>query len=261
MRTVALTRVHRGLILAGTLFSVATVRADEIRVMTTGGVAAPYLALVSPFERTSNHTVVTVTTSTGLGEGSIPNRVRRGEPVDVVILSDAAIDELVKEGRIVADSRVPLVRSGIGMAVRAGATKPDIGSVEALKRALLQAKSVAYSAQISGVYLSTELFPRLGIAEQMKAKSLRVERERVGAVVARGEAEIGFQQISELLPIAGIDYVGPLPADVQRITTFTAGVAVGSKSPEAGRALIRFLASPEGKHAMLKYGMEPIGAH
>ena len=261
MRTAALPRIHRTVIVAGTLLSIVAVRADEVRVMTTGGFAAPYLALVSPFERANQHTILTVTTSTGLGEGSIPNRVRRGEPVDVVVLSDTAIDELIKEGRIVADSRMPLVRSGIGMAVRAGAQKPDIGSVEALKRTLLQAKSVAYSAQISGVYLSTELFPRLGIAEQLKSKSLRIERERVGAVVARGEAEIGFQQISELLPIAGIAYVGPLPAEVQRITTFTAGVAAGAKSPEAGRALIRFLASPEGKQAMLKYGMEPISAH
>lgn len=260
MRTVALPRIHRALILAGTLLSIVTVRAEEVRVMTSGGFAAPYLALISPFERTNRHTVLTVTTSTGVGEGSIPNRVRRGEPADVVILSDTAIDELIKEGRIVADSRVPLVRSGIGMAVRAGAPKPDIGSVEALKRTLLQAKSIVYSAQISGVYLSTELFPRLGVAEQLKGKILRIERERVGAVVARGEAEIGFQQISELLPIAGIDYVGPLPAEVQRITTFTAGVTVGARSPEAGRALIRFFTSPEGKQAMLKYGMEPISA-
>lgn len=260
MRTFAGARIHCALILAGTLLSIVTVRAEEVRVMTSGGFAAPYLALISPFERTNRHTVLTVTTSTGVGEGSIPNRVRRGEPADVVILSDTPIDELIKEGRIVADSRAPLARSGIGMAVRAGAPKPDIGSVEALKRTLLQAKSIAYSAQISGVYLSTELFPRLGVAEQLKGKILRIERERVGAVVARGDAEIGFQQISELLPIAGIDYVGPLPAEVQRITTFTAGVTVGARSPEAGRALIRFFTSPEGKQAMLKYGMEPINA-
>jgi molybdate transport system substrate-binding protein len=124
------------------------------------------------------------------------------------------------------------------MAVRAGAPKPDISSVEALKRTLLEAKSIAYSAQVSGVYLATELFPRLGIADQVRAKSLRIERERVGAVVARGDAEIGFQQVSELLPIAGIDYVGPLPAEVQRVTVFSAGIAVGAKSPEAARALI-----------------------
>ena len=144
------------------------------------------------------------------------------------------------------------------MAVRAGTPRPDISSVDALKRVLLQAKSVAYSAQVSGVYLSTELFPRLGIADQMRAKSQRIERERVGAVVARGDAEIGFQQVSELLPIAGIDYVGPLPAEVQRVTVFSAGVAVGAKSPEAARALIRFFVSPEGARAMTKSGLEPV---
>jgi molybdate transport system substrate-binding protein len=178
--------------------------------------------------------------------------------VDVVFLPDATLVELIQEGRIVADSRVALARSVIGMAVRAGAPKPDIGSVEALKRTLLQAKSIAYSASVSGVYLSTELFPRLGIADQVRAKSQRIERERVGAVVARGEAEIGFQQVSELLPIAGIDYVGPLPAEVQRVTVFSAGVTVGAKSPEAARALIRFFTSPEGIRAMMKYGLEPV---
>ena len=144
------------------------------------------------------------------------------------------------------------------MAIRAGAPKPDISSVEALTRALLQAKSIAYSAQASGVYLSTELFQRLGIADQLMGKSQRIERERVGAVVARGEAEIGFQQISELLPVAGIDYVGPLPAEVQRITVFSAGVAADTKSPEAARALIRFFMSPEAARVMTKSGLEPM---
>ena len=258
MKTISGPRIKGTLLVAGTLLFVVTLQADEVRVMTSGGFAAPHLELVSPFERATKHRVVTDATSTGLGEDSIPSRLRRGEPVDVVILADAALDELIKEGRVVADSRVALARSAIGMAVRAGAPKPDISSVEALKRVLLQAKSVAYSAQVSGVYLSTELFPRLGIADQMKAKSQRIERERVGAVVARGEAEIGFQQISELLPIAGIDYVGPLPAEVQRVTVFSAGVAVGAKSPEAARALIRFFMSPEGAHAMTKNGLEPM---
>jgi molybdate transport system substrate-binding protein len=179
-------------------------------------------------------------------------------PADVVILGDAALDELIKEGRIVVGSRVALARSAIGMAVRAGAPKPDISSVEALKRVLLQAKSIAYSAQASGVYLSTELFQRLGIADQLTVKSQRIERERVGAVVARGEAEIGFQQISELLPVAGIDYVGPLPAEVQRITVFSAGVAAGAQSPEAARALIKFFMSPEAARVMTKSGLEPM---
>ena len=261
MRMIPIACLKGASLLAGTLLCVVTLRAEQVRVMTSGGFAAPYLDLVSPFERTTKHKAVTGATSTGVGEGSIPSRLRRGEPVDVVILTDAAIEDLIKEGRIVADSRVALARSAIGMAVRAGAPKPDISSVEALRRALLRAKSIAYSAQVSGDYLSTELFPRLGIADQVKAKSQRIEHERVGAVVARGEAEIGFQQISELLPIEGIDYVGPLPAEVQRVTVFSAGVAVGANSPEAARALISLFKSAEGARAMMKYGLEPMIPH
>src|SRR3982750_3213151 len=122
------------------------------------------------------------------------------------------------------------------MAVRAGARKPDISSGDTFKRTLLEANSVAYSSQISGVYLSTDLFPRLGIADQIRSKTKRIENERVGAVVARGEAEIGFQQISELLPIQGIDYVGPLPPELQRRTVFSAGVAAAANEPEAAGA-------------------------
>ena len=162
--------------------------ADEVRVMSSGGFASAYLDLVASFERVSSHRVVTDATSTGVGADSIPSRIRRGDPVDVVILPDAALSELIKEGRVLPQSRVPLARSGIGMAARAGAPKPDISSVEALTRALLQARSIAHSAQVSGLYLSNELFPRLGIADQLKPKIQVIERERVGAVVARGEA-------------------------------------------------------------------------
>jgi molybdate transport system substrate-binding protein len=144
------------------------------------------------------------------------------------------------------------------MAVRTGAARPDISSVEALRRTLLEARSIAYSASVSGDYLINELFPKLGIAEELKAKSRRIERERVGAVVARGEAEIGFQQISELLPIAGIDYVGPLPPDVQRVTVVSAGVAAGARSADAARALIRYLASADAIPAIRKAGLEPL---
>ena len=233
--------------------------AEEVRVMTSGGTAAAFVALAPEFERTTGHKVVTLATSTGLGAEAIANRVRRGEPVDVVILSRAGIDELVGEGKVVAASRVDLARSSIGMAVRKGAPKPDISTVDALKRALLQAKSVAYSAQVSGVYLTTDLFPRLGIADQMTKKGIRVDVGRVGAVVARGEAEIGFQQISELMEVEGVDLVGPLPADVQRVTVFTAAVAASSKSSSAARALIEFLTSPRGTEVMKKSGLDPIG--
>ena len=226
--------------------------------MTSGGTAAAYVALAPQFERATGHTVVTLATSAGIGADSILSRVRRGEPVDVIILNRAGIDDLIKEGKVVAASRVDLARSSIGMAVRRGAPKPDISTVDALKRALLQAKSVAYSAQVSGIYLAAELFPRLGIADQMAKKSIRVEVGRVAAVVARGEAEIGFQQISELLEVQGVDYVGPLPPEVQRVTVFTAAVSAGAKNPDAARALIEFLASPRGIDEMSKSGLDPI---
>src|SRR5262245_5955582 len=232
--------------------------AEEVRVMSSGGTAAAFVALAPEFERATGHKVVTVATSTGLGAEAIPSRVRRGEPVDVVILSRAGIDELAAEGKVVATSGVDLARSSIGMAVRKGAPKPDISTVDALKRALLQARSVAYSAQVSGVYLTTELFPRLGITDQMAKKGTRVDVGRVGAVVARGEAEVGFQQISELMEVEGVDLVGPLPAEVQRVTVFTAAVAASSKSSGAARALIEFLTSPRGMEVMKKSGLDPI---
>jgi molybdate transport system substrate-binding protein len=201
---------------------------------------------------------MTATTTMGTGTDSIPSRLARGEAVDIVIVADAALTELIKDGYVIADSRVELARSSIGMAVRRGAAKPDISSVEALTRTLLQAKSIAYSASVSGMYLSQELFQRLGIAEQVLPKSRRIDRERVGAVVARGEAELGFQQISELLPEPGIDYVGPLPPGVQRVSVFSAGVAANSRQPAKARALIRLLASPEAADIVAKTGLEPI---
>lgn len=246
------------LAVAALLLCAVGASAQEVRVMTSGGVAAPYVDLVPAIERTTSQKVVTLATSTGVGEESITNRLRRGEPVDVIMLPDAALNELIKQGLIVSSSRVVLARSGIGMAIRAGAPKPDISSVDGLRRALLQAKSIAYSASVSGLYLANELFPKLGVADQLKPKSIMVERERVGAVVARGEAEIGFQQVSELLGIKGIDYVGPLPAEVQRITSFSAGVTTASKNPAGARALIAIFHTPEGARAMTKYGLEPI---
>jgi molybdate transport system substrate-binding protein len=236
------------------------VAAGEIRVMTSGGFEAPFLALVSAFERTTGHRIVPVTTAMGVGADFIPTRIRRGDPVDVVVLSDPVFSDLVNEGRIVATSRTPLARSAIAMAVRKGAARPDISSVEAFTRTLLQAKSVAYSAQTSGVCLSTELFPRLGVAEQLAAKSIRVERGRVGTVVARGEAEIGFQQLSELLPIEGIDVVGPLPPAIQRLTSYFAGVTTFAKNPEAARALIAYFVSPDGIKAIAASGLEPVAS-
>lgn len=234
--------------------------AGDIKVMTSGAFTAPYLQLSPQFERDAREKVVTLTTTMGVGADSIPNRIARGEAVDVIIVAAASLDELIRDGKVVAGSRVDLARSEVGMAVRAGAPKPDISTVDGLRRALLQAKSIAYSASVSGTYLVTELVQRLGIADQVLPKSRKIERERVGAVVARGEAEIGFQQISELLPVPGIDYVGPLPAAVQLTTVFSAGVAVKAESPAAARAFIQFLASPEAADAIRQSGLAPFAS-
>lgn len=241
------------------LLGAPAAHAQEVRVMTSGAFTEAFLQVVPQFERANNTKVVTsFGASMGGAPDSIPSRLARGEPVDVVILASGALDDLIAQGRVVAGSRVDLVRSAIGMAVRAGAPKPDISSVDALRRTLLQAKSIAYSASASGVYLSTELFQRLGIADQITGKSRRIDSERVGTVVARGDAEIGFQQVSELLPIPGIDYVGPLPAEVQRVTIFSAGVATGARAPDAARALLTFLTSPAVAPAITKSGLEPV---
>jgi molybdate transport system substrate-binding protein len=246
------------LLAACLLLPVRPARADDLTVMTSGAFTAAYLELLPQLERLIKGKVVTAATAMGTGPDSIPSRIERGEPVDIVILTDEAVDQLIKQGRILANSRVALARSSIGMAVRSGAPKPDISSLEALKRTLLQARSVAYSAQVSGIYISTELFQRLGIADQMRAKSRRIDRERVGAVVARGEAEIGFQQTSELLSIPGIDYVGPLPAEVQRVTVFSAGIPAHSKNADLARTVIRFLSSPEASATVARTGLEPV---
>jgi molybdate transport system substrate-binding protein len=233
----------------------------DIGVATSGAFTAAYLELRPELERVTGDKVVTAATSIGAGADSIPSRLHRGEPIDVVIVSDDVLDELIEAGLVEADSRVDLARSSIGVAVREGTPKPDIGSAAALKQALLNAKSIAYSGSVSGQYVSTELFQLLGIAEQVAAKSRRIVGERVGAVVARGEAEIGFQQISELLPIPGLTFVGSLPAELQRTTVFCAGVVKTSRQPQAARALIRFLASPEAASTVAKTGLELIHGH
>ncbi|HET7924008.1 MAG TPA: substrate-binding domain-containing protein, partial [Rhodanobacteraceae bacterium] len=234
--------------------------ADEIVVMTSGAFTAPFQDAAPWFERRTGHDVVAVFgASTGGAPDSLPARLARGERADVVIASAQAIDALIAAGHVEPGSRRDLVSSRIGVAVRAGAPKPDISSVDALVRAVREARSVAYSASVSGTYLATELFPRLGLADEIAAKGRRIESERVGAVVARGDAELGFQQISELVTIEGLDYVGPLPDEVQRVSTFSAGIAAGAKSSGAARELVEFLASIELGPIVERYGLEQIG--
>ncbi len=247
--------------LCALLFAADAARADEIKVVTSGGFTAAYLELVPDYEAATHNKLSTeFGPSMGTTHNAIPVRLDRGEAIDVVIMAGPALDDLIKQGKVRAGSRVDLVQSSIGMAVKAGAPKPDISTVEALKRTLLAAKSIAYSDSASGVYLATELFPKLGIADQIKAKSKKIEADPVGGFVATGEFEIGFQQISELRPVKGIDIVGPLPPGAQRVTVFAAGIPTTSKHPEAAKGLIQWLASPAAYAAIKKSGLEPANS-
>ena len=245
--------------LIATSLVVATVaQTAEVRVMSAGATAPAYLQLVPEFESKTRLKAVTLATSTGLGADAIVARVRGGEPVDVIFLAANVLDDLVNEGLVTAASRIDIARSSIGVAVRAGAPKPDVGSIDALKAALLAARSIAISAQISGVYLTGELLPRLGIEAQVLPKIRRAENEPAGNLVARGEAEIGIQQISELRAVRGVDYVGPLPADLQRVSTFAVGIATKAVNPTGARALIDFVTSSEGTAVLRQSGLDPI---
>lgn len=233
--------------------------AADIRVVTSGGFSAAYDVLVPLYEQATGHKVITTRgASIGNAPDSIPSRMARGEQFDVVILADAGLEAQVKQGKVEPGSRVDLARSVIGLSVRKGFPKPDISTVAAFRQALLDAKSIAYSASASGTYLSNELFPRLGVAEQMQKTAKKIYSERVGAVVARGEADLGFQQVSELLPFTELDFVGPIPAEVQQTIFFSAGIATGAKEPEAARHLVRFLASAAAAPIVKRTGMDPV---
>jgi molybdate transport system substrate-binding protein len=225
----------------------------EIKVLGTPGVREFYAELVPQFEKATGHKVATVWG----GNVDVVKRVGGGESVDLVIMSRDALEELIRLGKIVPDSRVDVAKSGVGVAVRAGAPKPDISSGEAVKKALLAAKSIAYSSGPSGVYMAG-LIQRMGIADEVKSKIKQIPPgEAVGDLIARGEAEIGFHQVSELLPVKGIDIVGPLPPDIQQITVFSAGLHVGAKEADAAKALIAFLTTPAAATVIKKHGMDP----
>jgi len=233
--------------------------APSLKVMISGGFRAAYEELVPKFELKTGFTIVTAYGgSMGNAPNAIPNRLESGESADLVILASSALEELVKKHKVIPGTRVDLAQSIIAMAVRAGAPKPDISTLEGLKRTLLAARSIAYSDSTSGVYLSTELFRRLGITDAIRSKCMRINVGMVGTVIARGDAEIGFQQLSELLPIAGIDIVGPIPSEAQKMTVYSGGVAVHSKQPAVAKQLLQFLASPEAAATIKKSGMQPV---
>lgn len=255
-------RMPRWIVSASFALLVSLAVADEIHVVSSGGFAAAYRALAPGFEQQTGHRLTTAWgPSMGETPQAIPNRLSRGENIDVVIMVGESLNDLIKQGKVLDADHQLLARSRIGMAVKAGAAKPDITTLDGLKQTLLAARSIAYSDSASGVFLSTVLFPRLGIAEQIKEKCRMIPAEPVGQVVARGEAEIGLQQISELLPIAGIDFAGVLPDDAQQITPFSAGIVAGSKETAAAKALIDYLSSPAAAPLIRQTGLDPAHAN
>ena len=249
-------------LVAGLLVAPGAAWAADLHVMISAGFYRVYAELGPAFERASGHRLVT-TRGPSMGDSpeAIPARLARGEAADVVIMDGGAADELVRRGLARAGSKVELARSQVGMVVRAGAEKPDIGSVDAFRRTLLAARSIAYSDSGSGTYLSTILFPKLGIADQVAGKSRKVRGppsgEPVAAVVARGEAEIGFQQVSELIHVPGVTFAGALPDELQPGFAFAGAITGAAREPEAAAALLRFLSSPEAVPVLLKAGLAP----
>jgi molybdate transport system substrate-binding protein len=245
------------------LFFAGAACAAEVRVMISAGFYAVYAELAPAFERASGHKLVTLRgPSMGDSPEAIPARLERSEAADVVIMDGNSADELAKRGAVRGDTKVEFARSQIGMVVRAGAVKPDIGSVEAFRATLLAAKSIAYSDSGSGTYLATTLFAKLGVADQVMGKSRKIRGppsgEPVAAVVARGEAQIGFQQVSELIHVPGIDFVGAIPAELQPGFTFAGMITISAAHPDVARALLLFLASPEAAPTIVKAGLAPI---
>jgi len=225
---------------------------STVTVLSSLATREAYLELVPQFEKSTGHKIAT----TWAGTVDIMKRMAAGEAFDLVISSSGSIGELSKQNKVVAGSGVNLAKTGIGIGVRKGAAKPDVGTADAFKRAMLNAKSIGLSTGPSGVYLE-KLFERLGIADAVKPKIKQIPSGgTVAPLVASGEAEIGFQQISEIAHAEGIDYVGPLPPDLQLISVFTAGVHTGAAHPNEARALVTFLTTPAGIAVMKKHGLE-----
>lgn len=231
----------------------ASAQGADLTVLASPAMKEAYVELVPRFEQASGHQVRT----TWAGTADIMKRMQAGQAFDVVIAASSSLDELTDTGRLVAGSRKDLVRSGVGVTVRAGAPKPDISTAEAVKRAVLAAKSVGISTGPSGVYMDA-LFQKMGIADQVKPK-LKVPPSgaQIGELVAKGEVELGFQQVSEIVHVKGAQFVGPLPPEIQRVTLFAGAVHAASQEPDAAREFLEFLGSSEHAPLLQKHGLEP----
>ena len=237
----------------------ALAHAEQVNVMTSGGFTAAYKILGPKFAAATGNTLDTqLGPSMGKALEAIPNRLARGEHADVVIMVGYALDDLIKQGKVDPASRVELADSRIGLVVREGAPKPDISSVESLKKTLLDATSVAYSDSASGVYIEKELFNKLGVEDQLKPKAKMIPKVPVGSVVATGDYQLGFQQVSELLPVPGVSFVGKIPESVQSVTRFAAGIPVGAQHPKEAKALLDYLAAPAAQADVQATGLDSV---
>ena len=229
----------------------------QVKVIISGGFSTAYRQLLPEFEKSTG---ISVTTGSGASQGkgpqTIAGQLERGASFDIVIMSREGLSELMAAGRIVPGSDVDLATAAIGVAVRAGAPKPEIGTVEGFKRALLGAKLIAVPQSTSGIYLLKEVFPKLGVADRIKVKVTERGSQAAG-MVASGEADMAVQPVSELLSVPGIQYVGRIADELQLIQMFSAAIVQGSKQPEAAKRLIQFLASERAAAAITKNGMEP----
>ncbi len=249
----------KALLAAALLAGCSLAQAAELTVMTSGGFTAAYKQLAPKYAAQSGDTLVTVLgPSMGKAPEAIPNRLARGEHADVVIMVGYALDELIRQGKVDPASRVELADSRIGMVVKQGQPKPDIGTPDQLKQTLLSAKSVAYSDSASGVYIEKELYKKLGIEERLVGKSTMVERIPVASQVAQGTYELGFQQVAELLPVSGVTFVGKIPESLQSVTRFAAAVPKGAEHPAEAKQLLQYLASPAVQPDVRATGLDSV---
>jgi molybdate transport system substrate-binding protein len=250
-------QMRASLILAAASFVAAVTAADaaDMKILTAGAMKAVVLELVSAFEKETGHKAV-VDNDTA---GGLARRIEGGEAFDLAVITPGAINDLAGKGKIVAGSRVNVARVGVGIVVKEGAPLPDVSNVEAFKRALIAAKTVAYidpaSGGSSGIYL-TGLFDKLGIAAEIKPKAKLKQGGYVADLIASGEAELGLHQISEILPVKGVKLVGPLPAEIQNYTTYAAAVGKDAKQPEAAAAMLKLLAGSAAEPVLKARGME-----
>ena len=241
-----------GILIASTSTGQSGLSQTEIRVWTARAIATVLAEIGPQFESTTGYRL-NVTSDLA---SSFARRMAAGERVDVIISGSSSIEEWISDGRIVAATRTDIARSGIGVQVREGAPKPDISSVEAFKRALLAAKSIAYLRVGSGLHIH-KVIERLGIAEAVSAKVTRPESDIVSELVARGEVELGMVVITQILTTPGVALVGPLPAELQSHMLFTAGISADSKAHDPSRQLIKVLTAPSAKAVIRRQGMEP----